>query len=170
MNSRRQAAVVAVTVVAVVVLASVLQAGPQRDGQVAPREVTLTGKIVDLQSYMTEKFSSADQAKSVRECLHHGVPAALETEEGLVVIGQGWKGPARTIADLALQNAEVKGKLYERHGLRYIDITSAKLIPQQADEPANTGDWTDEPADEFEPDDDTQGADDADTRGFEDPE
>jgi hypothetical protein len=115
-------------VAAVLVTVSVLWAQGDRT-QTPARDVTLVGKIVDLHCCMTGKFPSTDQVKCTRECIRAGVPAALETEEGLIVLGQGPKGPARTIDDLAFQFAEVKGKLYERDGLRYLDLTSAKAAP-----------------------------------------
>lgn len=151
---QRNVAIAVATVAAVTILVSALRAGDERGQKPAPREVTLTGRVVDLHNYMTEKFPSADKVKCTRECLSVGVPAALETDDGLVIIGKGPKGPARDMAPLALQNAELKGKLYERHGLRYIDVISAKavkIVPSEdkqefdTDEPEND-DWE---SDEF---------------------
>ncbi|MCK4659011.1 MAG: hypothetical protein KAV82_05765 [Phycisphaerae bacterium] len=163
MKYQRVVAIAVVAVSAATILASALYAGdkqgkkpaPKQDKKSAPREVTLTGKVVDLHCYMTERFPSADAVKCTRECIRVGVPAALETDDGLIIIGKGLKGPARDIAPLALQNVELKGKLYERHGLRYIDIISAKVVkktPPVEEEPetdeSETGEWdSDEPDD-----------------------
>lgn len=108
-----------------VIVVAAIAAGPGQEGPKKPRDVKVTGRVVDLHSYMTGKFLSSDKAKCTRDCILAGVPAVLETEDGLVLIGEGPKGAARTLAPLAFQNAEFKGKLYEKHGLRYIDITWA---------------------------------------------
>lgn len=117
-------------VVAVVLFASVLVAGGDRDKNPVPKDVTLTGRIVDLQSFMSGKFESSDRLKCTQRCIQAGVPAALETEDGLIILGEGAKGPARTIAPLAMRHVELKGKLYEHKGVKYIDVTSAKPTKQ----------------------------------------
>ena len=116
-----------------VTLVTALYAGDDRTKTPLPRDVTLTGKVVDLQNSMTGRFTSSDHAKCTQECLRAGVPAALETDEGLVIIGEGVKGPQRTLTPFAFQVVEIKGKLYEKQGLRYIDMTSAKAAkpPQE---------------------------------------
>ncbi len=142
----------AATAVAAMVVVSVLHAEPERGKTPPPRDVTLTGKIVDLQSLMTGKFKSSDHKRCTRDCIRAGVPAALQTDDGIVIIGEGDKGPQRTIMPLAFQLVELKGKLYEREGLRYIDITSAKAAKPRP-EPVEEDPWTpdtDEPDEEGE--------------------
>jgi hypothetical protein len=136
------AAVIAVAV-------SALQAGDERTNPPAPREVTLIGKVVDLHCCMTGKFPSTDHAKCTRQCIMAGVPAALQTEDGLIVLGQGPKGAARTVADLAFKTVEVRGRLYEQHGLRYLDLTTAKALTMP-EPPALTEEY-------FEEDEDDEG-------------
>jgi len=121
-----------------------------------PRDVTLTGKIVDLHSFMTDSSDSTDNAKTTRERILAGVPAAIETDEGLVVIGEGSRSASRTLAPLASQTAELTGTLYEKHGLRYIDVVSAKaagskMAPEEDEEDEGApdeGDDEDEDEDE----------------------
>jgi hypothetical protein len=121
-----------------------------REKTKSPRDVTLTGKIIDLQSYMTGKFESSDHTACTQRCIEAGVPAALETEDGLIVIGEGSRGPVRTIAPLAFRNAELKGKLYDHKGIKYLDVTSAKAVedPESEEEVeedwATTPDWEDD--------------------------
>ncbi len=91
----------------------------------APRDVTLIGKVVDLHSYMTGKAGSNDMARWTQMAIRSGVPAALETEDGLILIGQGEKGPTRTILPFAFKPVELRGKLYEKDGVVYIDVVSA---------------------------------------------
>ena len=140
----RKSIVIAAGVAAAVLCTSVLMAGGDRDKVPPPRDVTLTGKIVDLQSFMTDKFESSDHAKCTQRCIQAGVPAALETEDGLIVIGEGPKGPARTIAPLAFRYAELKGKLYERQGIKYIDVASAKAAKDPESEEDTEEDWDSE--------------------------
>ena len=133
--------VVAAGVAVAVLFTSVLMAGGDRDKTVPPKDVTLTGKIVDLQSFMTGKFESSDHVKCTQRCIQAGVPAALETQDGLIVIGEGSKGPARTITPLAFRYAELKGKLYERKGVQYIDVASAKAAKDPESEEDPEEDW-----------------------------
>lgn len=120
--------------VAVVFASTLLAVG--RPKQPKPEEVTLVGLVVDLQSYMTEKCSNDDYTKCTRDNIRGGVPAALETDDGLVIVGMGDKGPARLLVPLAYQNAEVTGVLYEQDGLMYIDMKSAKLYKEESEEDA----------------------------------
>lgn len=102
-----------------------------------PEDVTLVGLVVDLQTYMTEKCANDDYPKCTRDNIRGGVPAALETEDGLIVVGMGDKGPARLLVPLAYQNAEVTGKLYDRDGFLYLDMTAAKVYKEEAEEDAH---------------------------------
>lgn len=130
-----------------VIVVAAIAAGPGRGGEKKPRDVTLTGRIVDLHSYMTGKFASRDPVHSTRACIQAGVPVAIEVSDGLVMVGQGKKGPRRTLARLAYEQVELKGRLYERDGLRYIDMSDAKPV-KEAEEPAE--EESDDP-DEVEP-------------------
>lgn len=147
MRSQRNVGKTVITAVVGVVLVSVLCAAGDREKNPPPRDVTLTGTVVDLHSFMTEKYESSDKAKCTRDCIRAGVPAALETQEGLVLIGEGTKGSARTIMALAFQAAELKGKLYEKHGVRYIDIKSAQAAkpkPEPESDSDRDDSWTEE--------------------------
>jgi len=101
-----------------------------------PEDVTLIGLVVDLQTYMSEKCANDDFVKCTRDNIRGGVPAALETDDGLVMIGMGDKGPARLLVPLAYQNAEVTGKLYDREGVLYLDMTAAKVYKEESEEEA----------------------------------
>jgi hypothetical protein len=154
MNNRNVMGLAAAIVISALVFTTALQAGDRGEKDVPPRDVTLTGKVVDLQCFMTGKYASSDQEKCTRDCIRAGVPAALQTEEGLIVIGHGEKGPQKIIAPFAYQEVELKGKLFQRHGLQYIDVTSAKAVEtMEAEEEEGYDPWTPEPDEEEEEDD-----------------
>ncbi len=132
MRFRKSVGLVATVLCGGALLAMLAAAGRTREPQ--PREVTLHGKIVDLQSYMTGKFASDDHVRATQQAIRAGIPSALETEDGLVIIGQGHRGPMRTIMPLAFKDAEVKGTLYEKQGLQYIDVTAVTKMTKPEDE------------------------------------
>jgi hypothetical protein len=134
MTCRRSLRMFVFAVGAAIVATSTLWAGGERSKPAKARDVTLVGKVVDLQSYMSDKFAGGDPAKSTQDCIRQGVPAALETNDGLVVLGMGERGPSRTLLPLAQKRAEVKGKLYEKDGLQYLDMISAKPVKEEGEE------------------------------------
>lgn len=148
-------------VIAVAVLVGLLeaQAKGMKDTDepraAGPRDVTVAGTLVDLHCYMTQPPTAKtpeDQKKLARECLSAGVPAALETADGLLILGKGAKGAGRDLAAMVLEPVEIKGKLYERHGVRYVDVMSVKpaALPQpedaDVDDEYDEQDWEPEPA------------------------
>lgn len=134
--SRNQLVIVSVSCAAVLFATTFVALGrPKKNNQ--PEEVTLVGLVVDLQTYMTEKCANDDFQKCTRDNIRGGVPAALETEDGLIVVGMGDKGPARLLVPLAYQNAEVTGKLYDREGFLYLDMSAAKIFREEGEEEAH---------------------------------
>lgn len=109
-------------------------ARPQVVAERPPREITMTGRVVSLHAYMTGQNVSPDQAKSTADNIRAGVPAALDTPTGLILLGQGTTGAGRTLIPLAFQQVEVKGKLYEKGGMKYIDITSIEAAAADDEE------------------------------------
>ena len=107
---------------------------PAMSGERPPREVTMTGRVVSVHSFMTGQYTSPDQAKSTADNIRAGVPAALETPTGLILLGQGTTGVGRTLIPLAFQEVEVHGKLYEKGGVKYIDIASVEAVAADDEE------------------------------------
>ncbi|MHC5108740.1 MAG: hypothetical protein ACYTHJ_02535 [Planctomycetota bacterium] len=142
---------------AVLVSFSVIAAGESRK-RGAPRDAKLVGRIVDMHSVMTGKFESEDKMRATRRSIMNGVPAVLETDDGVVVIGEGYRGPQDTIGKLAFQRVELHGKVYERFGIRYIDIRSAKLYagPDVTEEQADDESAPASDDDEGEEEEDTE--------------
>jgi hypothetical protein len=151
-------AALALVLVTTVGLSSLFGQSRQRTPQEQPqseqgKEVTLAGKLVDLQSYMTGQYSTKDPVESTRRCIRAGVPAALETDDGLVIVGMGYRGPARELARHGMATVELKGRLYEKHGVKYIDVTLAKLAKSEKPEAEEEDEWEwpDEPQEPEEP-------------------
>ena len=134
MRHCRTVGMVMVAVAAAIVGASTLRAGGERNKPIKAQDVTLVGKVVDLQSYMSGNSATGDPTRSTQERIRQGVPAALKTDDGLVVIGMSDHGPSRILLPLAFKNVEVKGKLYEKYGLQYLDMTSAKLAKEEGED------------------------------------
>ena len=129
-------------------LAQSQQPRPMGQSETQGKEVTLTGKVVDLHCYMTGSQPTKDVVKCTRECLRDGVPAALEINGGLVILGKGLRGIGRELVRHAQDTVEIKGKLYERHGLKYVDVTSfkeAKKVHLEEEDEEEEEDWPDEP-------------------------
>lgn len=99
---------------------------PKADAPARAKEVTLTGRVVDLQCAMTGEYPSADHAKCTADCIRSGVPAGLETSDGIIILGQGRNGPGKTLVPLAFEQVQAKGKLYEKGGVRYLDVASVE--------------------------------------------
>ena len=100
----------------------------------------MTGRVVSVHVFMTGQFASPDQAKSTADNIRAGVPAALDTPSGLILLGQGTTGAGRTLTPLAFQEVEVRGKLYEKGGVKYIDIASVEAVEAEEIEEEDEGD------------------------------
>lgn len=103
------------------------------------KEVTLKGRIVDLHCYFTGDMASADAAKCTADCIKAGVPAGLETPTGLVVLGEAKKSPAKDLVAHVAGEVSIEGTLYERSGLKYLDIKKVESSPGSPGTQASTG-------------------------------
>jgi hypothetical protein len=65
-------------------------------GEQVGKDVVVTGRVIDLHCFMTGQMPSSDPVRCTTDCIRAGVPAALESDTGLFVLGQGVTGPAKT--------------------------------------------------------------------------
>ncbi|UCG33412.1 MAG: hypothetical protein JSU68_02030 [Phycisphaerales bacterium] len=146
MFRKRFVVVGSVALLAALACLATLQAQERHQDAVQGKEMTLRGKIVDLQCYMSGQFPSADKARCTRECIRAGVPAALETPDGLVMIGKGHRGPAQAIAPHAFLEVDMRGRLYEKNNLRYIDLLSVTPVSTSEEDvqPDDDEGWTED--------------------------
>jgi hypothetical protein len=122
---------------------------------VQAKELTVVGTLVDFQSYMTGKIKGKDPMKWSRECMRRGVPAALETGDGLIVLGLP-EGKPKKLAEHAMKTVQLRGKLYEKAGLKYLEVADIRTAKpsdlKRGIEDESYEDFEDEPADHVEDD------------------
>jgi hypothetical protein len=100
------------------------------------KEVTLTGKIQDLDGFMTGTYHSSDRTKAASDAIKAGKSAVIQTSSGAVLLGEGTKGILEKLAPYAMQSAQLHGKLVEKSGLKYLEVTS---VEKQTASAAKTG-------------------------------
>jgi len=133
-----------------------LRTPPAREAQA--KDVTLSGTLVDLRCYMSGKYIGKSPEACTRDCIRRGVPAALETNDGLVVLGMARGSPAKLAAH-AMKTVDVTGTLYEKRGLKYLEVTSfgkargLELEPEYEYEDEPEDEPEEEPEEPEEPDD-----------------
>lgn len=125
-----------VVAVGLAIAGSSLLAGGRDDKPGKSKLVTLQGTVVDLYSYMTGQGAAsvknpADQAKLGRETIKNGMTACLETEDGIVLLGKGPKAPTEMVLPLVFQEVEIRGKLYEKGDLQFVDIVSIRPLKDE---------------------------------------
>lgn len=106
---------------------------PPTVGERPPKEVTLAGRVVSLHQYMTGR-DSPDTAKAMADGIRAGGAAALETPSGLVIVGQGNTSAIRVLLPLAYQQVEAHGKLYEKGGVKFLDLDTVHAAEAEADD------------------------------------
>ncbi|MCG3138399.1 MAG: hypothetical protein HJJLKODD_02262 [Phycisphaerae bacterium] len=135
-------------------------AGPPRRQHRDEEATVMSGKLVDLKSYMSEELEGDELVRMIQSNLREGIPAAIETKEGLVVVGWDRKIPKAKVLQMANQDIEVRGLLYEKSGLHYMQVTAVRVEgdeaeqPEQPQEPTEPGDETppnEEPAEPTQP-------------------
>jgi hypothetical protein len=140
---------------AAVALASTLVVGGERTTPTKPQEAVLTGTVTDLHTFMS---GEAPNKETTRQRVYEGVPVILQTEAGPIILGKG-KGSLKTmVLGVLHQPAEVKGLLYAKHGLRYLDVAVAKP-PKPGAQPIEDDEWIDEPEDDQQEDIDDESDD-----------
>ena len=105
----------------------------------ASKETTISGVVVDLHCFMTGEYPTADKAKCTADCIKAGVPAAIETAHGLVIVSQGAKGAASLLASHAQKKVDAKGHLHEKGGVKYMDLISVTPQAEGGGAPKSSG-------------------------------
>lgn len=73
-----------------------------------------------------DKSQSADamgkEGSKCAKCIRNGVPCAIDSDQGLVILGKEDKGAGDELAQYASRQITVRGQLFERNGLKYLEI------------------------------------------------
>ena len=160
MRSVRLHGSVVVIVVTCLVGASTLVARGGRDRPPKPQEVTLTGTITDLHSYVTDE---TQPARNAQRLIRSGIPAILDTKAGPVLLGGVSKQYRKDLLKLVHEDVEVEGELYEKRGLRYLDVASLDLWSPDEPDHMEEAEADDEPEEETEGDEVEPEADEVET-------
>ncbi|MBI5711197.1 MAG: hypothetical protein HZC42_12995 [Candidatus Eisenbacteria bacterium] len=95
----------------------------------AAKPTTLKGEIVDTGCYLGHGKSGADHKSCASRCIANGMPMGLLTADGklyLLTPNHDNADPYTQLKDLAARVVEVTGVVYERGGMRSIDVTDLK--------------------------------------------
>jgi hypothetical protein len=78
----------------------------------------------------------------VRQRIYDGAPIVLQTDRGAVVLGTGKGSVKDMILPVANQAAEAMGRLYEKRGIRYLELTTIR--PQPPTQQLGQEEWEEE--------------------------
>jgi hypothetical protein len=96
----------------------------------AGKEMTVAGKLMDLHCFM---MGAKEEPAKTGECLKAGAPAILDTGKDIYILSKGPKGT--DLAAMAGQDVEVKGKVFEKAGIKYLDFTAIAKKGGEAKKP-----------------------------------
>jgi len=94
-------------------------------GDNAPKEVTLTGEVLDLYCFMNHPADGQgpDHAKCAQNCINKGLPIGFMSDGVVyVIIGKEHNSAADMVAQYAGMQSKVTGKLIEHDGIKAIEI------------------------------------------------
>lgn len=140
-RSLKPAIVSAIAVAVTLGLAAIAAESKKSDkapGKAPEKETVLSGKVLDLHTHMAGGTMGKSRARSSAQLIRSGVPVVLETDKGLVIVGVGRKVSPRTIAKHAGARVELKGTLYEKDNLRYLDVTAVVVSKEKATKSTDT--------------------------------
>lgn len=88
--------------------------------------ITLHGALSEAEKALAKSPEGAAQIQDFHRQLFASGFESLRQEIKRItgVLGQGMKGPAKTLVPFAHRSVEVRGKLFENGGVRYLDISS----------------------------------------------
>lgn len=107
------------------------------------REITLTGRVVTVQSYMSTS-GSGDATRAITDSLRAGGSAALESPMGLVILGQGNTGAMKLLLPLSNEQVEAHGRLHEKGGVKFLDIDTISVVEEEEADDAGDEEEEDE--------------------------
>ncbi len=95
----------------------------------APKNVTLTGEIVDMGCYLSDGAKGADHKGCASMCISNGMPMGLLTSDGklyLLTLNHDNADPYNAAKKLASQQVTITGPVVERDGVKSVTVTEVK--------------------------------------------
>ncbi len=131
---RLKGVLVLASVVALVGFA-IANAAEEKKAEAAQKPVTLTGEVVDLSCYLGHAASGEKHKQCAAMCAAGGSPIGLLTDKGVVYVLMPQhenKDAFNKAKELAGDKIVATGMVYERGGIKSMEIASAKAAPAAA--------------------------------------
>jgi hypothetical protein len=96
-----------------------------------PKNVTLTGEIVDMGCYLSEGAKGAEHKGCASMCINNGMPMGLLTSDGklyLLTLSHDNADPYNAAKKLAAQQVTITGPVDERNGIKSVTVTDIKEV------------------------------------------
>jgi hypothetical protein len=123
-----------VTLALLVALAgfAIANAAEEKKAEAKQESTTLTGEVVDLACYMGHGVSGEKHKQCAVTCAAGGAPIGLLTEKGVVYLimpPHDNKDGFNKAKEWAGTKVILTGNVYERGGIKSIEVASAKQAP-----------------------------------------
>ena len=95
------------------------------------KAVTVKGEIVDLGCYLAHAGKGADHKSCAQKCVNGGMPMGVLAADGklyLLTLNHDNADPFNQAKTLVAEMVEVSGPVYERSGMKMIDVVSVKSV------------------------------------------
>lgn len=119
---------VAGALAAAVAVAAVAQAEDKAAAKDAPKDMTMSGEILDMVCYMSSEAHGEKHKACAQSCLKRGNPMGLLTSDGKVILLVEDHGAAKAFEDLKAKGGDivqVTGPMFERGGLAAMQVKSS---------------------------------------------
>jgi hypothetical protein len=94
------------------------------------RPTTLSGEVVDTGCYLGDAERGEKHISCATKCINNGMPMGLLTADGrlyLLMLNHDNPDPYNKLKQMPGKTVTVTGAVFERSGMKGIDVTDAKL-------------------------------------------
>jgi hypothetical protein len=97
---------------------------------VGPREILVTGEVLDMTCYLSSNLSGPDHAKCARDCIRNGLPVGIKAQNGKVYLLTGKAGQSinSQLADYAAKVITIKGRETVRDGFAQLQVEEIRKL------------------------------------------
>ena len=91
---------------------------------------SIKGEVIDVTCYAGHGAMGSKHSECAKSCLSKGLPAAILSSEGKLYMTTGvdHKNASDLLAKFGGENVEVKGKLTEKNGVKFIQVESVSKL------------------------------------------